>query len=86
VRSVKRNLYQCAGAIVKGTTIHCKYGRTLSPTTEDGTISVLRLVRGMPLEITACQDCNYYEENGPPIPKEERGWLSKRGGKLTSKR
>ena len=72
---MKRNLYQCSHAKVLGDRIHCTIGRPLS-TTKDKTIPVLRLIRGEPLELTICQKCLNYEELGPPILKDERGWMT----------
>jgi hypothetical protein len=70
----KRSLYQCFNARVKGNRIYCSKGYKISRA-NDGTISVVRLARGAPLQLEICQDCADYDEMGPPVPKEERGWL-----------
>jgi hypothetical protein len=69
----KRALYQCSHARVLGNTIRCDIGYPLNPK-EPGIIHTLRLKRGTPLEFGICQQCNDYDEMGPPIPKSERGW------------
>ena len=69
----KRSLYQCFHAKVKEDRIRCAKGHSLSKTS-GGTIPVVRLVRGDPLELTVCQGCKNYKEMGPPIPWQERGW------------
>jgi hypothetical protein len=70
----KRSLYQCFRAKVKGDRIYCAKGHSFSKAS-DGTIHAVRLVRGEPLELAACQECLDYDEMGLPIPKDERGWL-----------
>lgn len=71
----KRSLYQCLEAKVKEDRILCAKGHPLSRMSV-GTIPVVRLVRGAPLELTVCQDCRDYKDMGPPVPPEERGWAN----------
>lgn len=72
----KRSLYMCGNAKVIGKRIVCVKGHKLSrETTENLTISVDRLARGEPLVFAVCQNCWDYDEFGPPVPKQERGWL-----------
>ena len=72
---MKRSLYQCGNARVLGDEIYCKAGRKLENRAYAGNISLRRLARGDPLILDVCQDCNEFDCMGPPIPKEERGWL-----------
>jgi len=65
---MKRSLYQCFNAKVLGDEIYCDKGHLSE--------NILRLARGTPLELSICQTCSDYDEMGPPIPKDERGWLS----------
>lgn len=69
----KRSLYQCLNAKVKGDRIYCAKGHPIGRA-NDGTVPLVSLVRGASLQRTICQDCSDYDEMGPPIPKEERGW------------
>lgn len=71
----KRSLYQCFSARVLFKRIYCAAGHRLSEVCLDGTINIERLVRGKPLVLPICQGCQDYHEMGPPIPKEERGWI-----------
>lgn len=71
----KRSLYQCLQVKVKNDRIVCAKGHPLSRM-GGGTIPVVRLARGEPLELSVCQGCKNYKEIGPPIPKEERGWVN----------
>lgn len=74
----KRSLYQCANAKVLGDKIYCDKGHSFIPNLSfRDTISINLLARGKPLEYKVCQDCPDYVELGPPIPKEERGWVIK---------
>ena len=76
---IKRSLYQCFNARfpIKGDRIYCDKGHSLLRISrKDGTISVVRLARGEPLELTVCQLCRDFDELGPPVPREERGWTS----------
>jgi hypothetical protein len=70
----KRSLYQCFNARVKGDRIYCSKGYSIG-TAKDGAMPVVKLARGAPLELGVCQECVDYDEIGPPVPKEERGWL-----------
>lgn len=81
-KTVKRSLYQCSHAKVKGDRICCKAGHVLSKMTGDRCLDILRLMRGDPLVLGVCQNCPDYDRLGPPIPKEEQGWQSliKKGG------
>ncbi len=70
---VKRSLYTCQNAVVKGNVIVCAEGYKL----ESGyarNMSILPLQRGAPLELTVCQKCLDYDCMGDPIPEKERGW------------
>jgi len=69
----KRSLYQCFHARVRGDEICCAKGHELVPGMR---MSIQRLIRGTPLELTCCQKCEDYDEMGPPIPKNERGWAN----------
>lgn len=71
----KRSLYQCLNAKVLGDKIYCSKGHKLGGV-KGGRLDVLRLIRGEPLELSICQDCPDYDEMGPPVPKEERGWAN----------
>ena len=67
-----RSLYQCLNAKypIKGKRLRCSKGHDLSLNA-----SVLALGRGRPLVIKRCQNCLDYDEMGPPVPPDERGWL-----------
>jgi len=67
--SDKRSLYQCSCAKVRGRKIVCSAGHELSLHA-----SLLALARGAPLELSCCQNCEDYDEMGPPVPAAERGW------------
>ena len=68
----KRSLYCCANARVLGEKIYCNMGYELF--NPDDRTPILRLQRGAPLELTVCQGCPSFDENGSPVPKGERGW------------
>ena len=73
----KKSLYQCLEAKVKEDRIVCAKGHSFSASAKGGkTIPVLKLLRGDPLELSVCQGCRDYKGMGPPIPKEERGWVA----------
>ncbi len=74
-----RSLYQCSHAKVKKDVIRCDKGRKIG-LNKDGTIELVRLIRGMALELRACQLCSAYDEMGPPVPKDERGWATVKVG------
>ena len=75
----KKSLHQCSNARVNREKreweahIYCVKGHLFAKG-QGGVISIIRLERGDPLELSVCQYCRDYEEMGPPIPKEERGW------------
>jgi len=71
---MRRSLYMCANAKVFDYRIRCAKGYILDPYLNLG-ISIDRLARGMPLEFDICQDCKEYDELGPLVPKDERGWI-----------
>ncbi len=73
---VKRSLYTCQNAQVRGDVIVCDKGYRFegSLSTRDGNISILRLQRGTPLEFTVCQKCPSFDYMGDPISEKERGW------------
>ena len=71
----KRSLYQCFNPRVLFDRIYCAAGYRLNPKNRDGTINIERLARGEPLELASCQLCQGYDEMGPPVPKDERGWV-----------
>ena len=73
ITRMAHSLYQCLRAKVHLDRIVCGKGHPLSRT-KDGTISLLCLRRGEPLEITVCQDCPDYDEIGSSVGKEDRGW------------
>ena len=77
----KRTLYECSHARVRGDLICCSHGHWLVPKSADGSIGIGRLVRGNPLAFQVCQNCPDFDRMGPPVPKEERGWLDK-GGRI----
>ncbi len=68
---IKRSLYQCSHAKVKGEHVYCEVGNDL------GYEFYWRLSRGFPLEVAVCQGCLSYKENGDPIDKKDRGWCWK---------
>ena len=74
----KRNLYQCAHAKVFKDRIKCEHGHFLGGA-KDGSLSIFPLIRGNPLECLSCQECFDYEEIGPPVKEEDRGWKEKKG-------
>jgi len=82
----KRSLYQCLEAKVKKDRIRCAKGHSLSKMSNDGTIPVLRLARGEPLELAVCQNCNAYDEMGGPVAPEDRGWVHPPGFQTTKRR
>ena len=72
---MKQTLYECSHARVKGNRVYCDKGHVLSSRSPDGTLDIKRLARGEPLRFEVCQDCPDFDSMGPPIPKEERGWV-----------
>ena len=73
---LKRQLYQCLNAKCQPNKIYCSKGYHLAQTSYEGTIPLVRLARGFPLEQTACQDCPDYDEMGSPLFQEDRGWVT----------
>lgn len=67
----KRTLYQCLNAKYpkEGTRITCSKGHKLPIN-----CSTRAIQRKSPLAPVVCQGCSDYDEMGPPIPKNERGW------------
>ena len=59
--------------------IHCRKGYPLSPNSGNGHIGIERLARGEALALAPCQKCADFDSMGPPIPRNERGWLNKKG-------
>jgi|GEM_PF-2946663 len=82
----KRSLYQCFQAKVLGDRIRCAKGHSLARMNKQGTIPVLRLARGEPLELAVCQNCNAYNEMGGPVAPEDRGWVHPPGFQTTKRR
>ena len=66
-----RSLYQCYNAKCGIDEIFCSKGHEFGKSN----CNVSSLKRGDPLEYTVCQECTDFEFMGPPIPKEERGWM-----------
>jgi len=72
-----RSLYQCFQAKVKGDRLVCASGHSIG--SKDGSLPIVKLQRGDALELSACRDCPDYNEMGPSLPPEERGWVSQLG-------
>jgi hypothetical protein len=72
----KRSLYQCSNARVKEGRIYCARGIPLPGS--GGIIHIRSLISGKPLEFGVCQQCESYDEMGPPVPVDDRGWRAKR--------
>jgi len=66
----KRSLYQCSNARVRGPKLVCEKEHKFPIVAS----SILVLARGAPLELSCCQECPDYDEMGPPVAKEDRGW------------
>lgn len=77
---VKRTLYQCSHARVRGNRIYCEKGHPLSLKSGDGCLDIRRLARGEPLMLGICQECPDFDSLGPPIPEEDRGWVKRNRG------
>ncbi len=71
---IKRSLYQCFNAKVMGGEIRCVAGHTLDSRNQNGNKPIRDLHAGRPLECQVCQECPDYDEMGPPILPEDRGW------------
>ena len=67
-----RTLYDCFNARVLGKVIFCSKGYILGRA-KDGTIPVVKLERGSPLEIGVCQDCRDFDQMDGGVV-EDRGW------------
>ena len=80
---MKRTLYECSHARVKGSRIYCDKGYVFSSKSNNGGLDVKRLARGDPLILAICQECSDFDCMGPPIPEEERGWVRKKKTKVT---
>ena len=78
----KRTLYECSHARVRGDRICCSQGHGLLTKSADGCIGIGRLARGNQLAFQVCQNCPDFDRMGPPVPKEERGWFSEKGGSI----
>lgn len=70
----KRSLYECFHAKVKGNQIYCSKGHALQVSGAE--LHVRRLERGAPLICGICQQCPDFDQLGPPLPREERGWAN----------
>ena len=75
----KVSLYECSNAIVSNENIGCSKGHRLEERRVDGTISIQRLIRGVPLEMTVCQGCKDFDRNGPRVKPRHRGWIKSKG-------
>jgi hypothetical protein len=75
--SKKRTLYECSHARVKGETIYCDKGYQICLRPGNGHVDISRLATGRRLAFKTCQSCPDFDCMGPPVPKEERGWLKK---------
>jgi hypothetical protein len=78
---MKRTLYECSHARVKGDYIRCRRGHWLIPKSEDGSVGIGRLAKGQPLAFLVCQDCPDFDSMGPPVPPDEKGWLKRKEAK-----
>jgi len=58
-----------------GNSIRCDLGHCLDAKSGDGSVSVRRLAWGAGLTYAVCQKCPDFESMGPPVLREERGWL-----------
>lgn len=80
MQTKRRTLYECSHARVNGNRIYCHKEYSLSPRKKDSSIEVRRLARGEELALATCQNCRDFDDMGPPILPEERGWIKKKGG------
>jgi len=83
---VKRTLYECSHARVRGSRIYCDKGHVFSLKSGNGGLDVKRLARGDPLVLAVCQGCPDFDSMGPPIPEEERGWVRKKATRVTHRK
>ena len=75
-KTIRRTLYDCFHARVKGDRIYCDKGHWLLKKSEDGSIGIGRLSSGKQLGFQVCQDCPDFEEMGPSVPSSEKGWIN----------
>ena len=75
---MRRTLYECSHAGVKGECIYCRKGHVLSLKSDDGSLDIRRLARGEPLALAICQGCSDFDCTGSPIIREDRGWIKHR--------
>lgn len=67
------SLYDCFQAKVISKKVLCDKGHVLSGAW--GSVSIIRVQRGDPLRLAACQGCkDYLEMDGGPVPGNEKGW------------
>lgn len=72
-----RSLYDCGHAKVEGESIACEQGTKLTSMNLTGTISIIRLQRGSPLELRACQHCKHFSQmDGGRVLPQDRGWVT----------
>jgi len=69
----RRQVWQCLNAKVVNEKIRCAAGHSLSAK-PDGELEVRLARRGEPLELSLCQACPDYNEMGPALKTDERGW------------
>ena len=82
----KRSLYMCFNAKVLNNSIHCAKGYALNKRRKDGAINILALIRGEPLELQCCEECDDYDEMGEALVPEVRGWAHLLGLQTTKRR
>ena len=69
-----RSLWQCGNARVRFERVVCAKGHTLNKACKDGSFDMKEVERGKTLELRVCQLCADYDDMGPEIPSNERGW------------
>lgn len=71
----KITLYECHNAKVIGSQIKCAAGHELKMASQrrDG-VRLDLMMQGRRLGMKVCQACIDFVRNGPPVPKEDRGW------------
>ena len=82
MKETKITLYECSNARVRGDRICCSQGHRLLPKSADGCIGIGRLARGNQLAFQVCQNCPDFDRMGQPVPQEEKGWFSEKGGSI----
>ncbi|MBI4236461.1 MAG: hypothetical protein HY688_03790 [Chloroflexi bacterium] len=70
----KRSLYECSHSRVRRPRIYCERGYPLSRKSPTGSLDIVRLAHGEPLEMNICRDCPDFDSMGPPLLAAERGW------------